>query len=467
MSAIEPAEVNQITAVEPLVTPSLLRRALQATGIDRAIGYTILARGWASIAGLVSVALIARTFSRAEQGYYYTFGSLVALQIIFELGFSVVILQLASHEVAHLKIDPSGLIVGEARPHRRLASVLQKAVVWYGAAGLLMLAVLLPVGWHFFATSPGAGTVAWRAPWTCVVLASCLTFQIDPIFSFLEGCGMVKRIAMMRWQQAVAGSLLSWGIMLLHHGLFSPALVIGAQAGVGFYFLFRNRRLLLGLLRHNAGEDAIVWGTEVWPFQWRIAISYGCGFIIFQLFNPALLRFYGPVVAGQMGMSLSITNSLAAVGMSWLSTKAAPFGSLIARREFVELDRLFMRSVVQSLVLLVCGSLVIWTVDVELVRMGVPFAKRLLAPLPFGLLLLNMCGNQVSSSIGIYLRAHKQEKLLITSILGAVVIGISTVTLGRWYGAIGMTTGQLGATLVIGIGISGYIFQKYRRIWHA
>ena len=36
--------------------------------------------------------------------FYYTFGSLVAVQIIFELGFSFVILQLASHERASLSI---------------------------------------------------------------------------------------------------------------------------------------------------------------------------------------------------------------------------------------------------------------------------------------------------------------------------------------------------------------------------
>ena len=73
-------------------------------GIDRAIGFTILARGWASVAGLVTVALIARFLSPSEQGYYYTFGSLIALQIVFELGFSFVILQMASHERAHLAI---------------------------------------------------------------------------------------------------------------------------------------------------------------------------------------------------------------------------------------------------------------------------------------------------------------------------------------------------------------------------
>jgi len=71
-------------------------------GLDRAVGFTVLARFWGSAAGLVTVLLIARFLTPAEQGYYYTFGSPVAIQMIFELGFSFVILQMASHERARL-----------------------------------------------------------------------------------------------------------------------------------------------------------------------------------------------------------------------------------------------------------------------------------------------------------------------------------------------------------------------------
>src|SRR5277367_3634937 len=119
-------------------------------GLDRAIAFTVLARVWSSAAGLVTVALIARFLSPAEQGYYYTFGSLVALQIVFELGFSFVILQMASHERAHLSISSDYEITGDPIAHARLASVIQKSARWYSIAAVLMAAFLIPVGWHFF-----------------------------------------------------------------------------------------------------------------------------------------------------------------------------------------------------------------------------------------------------------------------------------------------------------------------------
>src|ERR1700677_1222859 len=138
----------------------------EVLGLDRAVGFTVLARFWSSAAGLVTVALIARFLSPAEQGYYYTFGSLIALQIVFELGFSFVILQMASHERAHLTFSAGGLIAGDPIAHARLASVLQKTVRWYTSAAVLLGVFLLTAGSYFFSAHPHAGeNISWHFPW--------------------------------------------------------------------------------------------------------------------------------------------------------------------------------------------------------------------------------------------------------------------------------------------------------------
>ncbi len=457
----------------PLPSPGgwrggLLGRMAHAIGIDRAIAYTVLARGWSGIAGLITVALIARKLSPAEQGYYYTFGSLVALQIVFELGFSVVILQLATHEAAHLTIDAYDQISGPDAAHSRLASILRKALKWYTVAAVLMACFLVPAGWHFFASNPDVHSpVAWQLPWICVVLASSITFQIDPIFSFMEGCGFVARVARTRLAQSMTGGLLAWSALMLHHGLFAPALLIAGQALAGIVWLASRRRLLFHLLRHPVGQHAIDWWTEVWPFQWRIAVSYACGFFIFQLFNPVLFKYWGPAAAGRMGMSMNLSNAVASVAVAWINTKAAPFGAMIARKEYGLLDRLFFRSVRQSLSLAVLGALVVWTGVVLLNLHHLPFAQRVLPPLPLAFLLICMVMNQVVNSWALYLRAHKQEKFLLPSVVSAICLTMSTYFLGRRYGALGMTSGQLAIGMVLGLGWGGFIFFHYRRLWHA
>jgi hypothetical protein len=468
-----PATGNRPKLVAPASgsadTPSrsVLQRLQHALGIDRAIAFTVLARIWSSSAGLVTVLLIARFLTRAEQGYYYTFSSLVALQIVFELGFSFVILQMASHERAHLSISPHLEISGDPVAHRRLASVFQKSVRWYSAAAILLALFLLAAGsWFFSAHHQGADAVAWRVPWYANAIAATVTFQLDPILSFLEGCGFIANVARLRFWQAGVGSLLAWSALILHHGLFAPAMMIVGTASTAIVWLFGKRRLLLGLLRFDPGRDRIHWWREVWPFQWRIAVSWLCGYFIYQLFNPVLFAYRGAVAAGQMGMSLSLANALQAVAISWLNTKAAPFGSLVARRQFSELDHRFFRALWQSIFVFFAGSIVIVAAVVFLNWKNMHFADRLLNPACIAGLLLATAVNVVVFGEALYLRAHKQEKFLLNSILGALLVSPSAYFLGRFYGAQGIVAGNLAIALLMGLPLGTYVFLKYRRLWH-
>jgi hypothetical protein len=462
------AEVTVLSTPAP-ISHTRLHRFAHLLGLDSAIVFTVLARGWSSLAGLVTLVLIAHFLSPAEQGYYYTFYPLVNLQIIFELGFSVVILQTASHEAAHLTIHPDGLITGPRVHVARLASTLAKAVRWYSLAAVILLAVLLPAGASFFSRhgTPGQ-TVHWLGPWIVAAVATTFTFQIDPIFSFLEGCGYVPQIARARLAQAVTGSLLGWLALRLHHGLFAPGCMIGGQALAGFAFLVTRRRLLQLLLRMKiVPEERVSWGTDIWPFQWRMAISWVCGYFTFQLFTPVLFAHAGAVEAGRMGMSLNIAGALSSIALAWMNTKAAPFGQMIARRQFSELDHSFRRALTQSTAINLFGAAFVFVAALVLAAHRIPLAARLLAPLPFAMLLAGSIGNNIVSAEAMYLRAHKQEKFMLNSILGALYTAPMVWLLGANFGSLGIAAGYLAGTLVIGLGFGTYTFQKYRRQWHA
>jgi hypothetical protein len=464
---LEPGQSLAQTGVRGNAPTSIARWLQHTLGIDRAIAFTVLARVWSSGAGLVTVLLIARFLTRAEQGYYYTFSSLVALQIVFELGFSFVILQMASHERAHLAISPNLDISGDPVAHRRLASVIQKSVRWYSAAAVLLAIFLLSAGSWFFSTHhQGADAVAWRIPWYANAIAATITFQFDPILSFLEGCGFVANVARLRFLQAAIGSALAWAALVMHHGLFAPAMMIVGTASTAAVWLFGKRKLLLGLLRFEPGADRIHWWKEVWPFQWRIAVSWLCGYFIYQLFNPVLFAYRGAVAAGQMGMSLSLANALQAVAISWLNTKAAPFGGLVANRQFSELDHRFFRALWQSVSVFAAASAVVIAGVVYLNLKHLRFADRLLSPVSVAGLLLATAVNVIVFGEALYLRAHKQEKFLLNSVLGAMLVAPSAYFLGRLYGAEGIVAGNVAIAFLMGLPLGTYVFLKYRRIWH-
>lgn len=436
------------------------------TGIDRAVGFTVLARGWSSFAGLITLVLISRHLSLAEQGYYYAFYSLVALQIVFELGFSTVVLQMAAHEAAHLRFSASGEISGDTVLQQRLASVLQRSMRWYGIAGRLMLAILLPAGILFFQANPQPGVpVHWLLPWCFAVLASTLTFQIDPLFSFLEGCGYVPQVARTRLWQIFFGSLLAWTALITGHGLFAPAMMVLGQALAGFGWLATRVSFLMPLIKLPCRENRIHW-NEIWPFQWRIAVSWICGYFIFSLFNPVMFKYWGAAAAGQMGMSLAIANGISSITIGWINTKAAPFGQMIARKQYAQLDQIFLRTLIQAVCLCAFGCAIVFLANVYLYYHHFPFAKRLLPPLPFGLLLCTPVITQIVASEALYLRAHKQEKFLWNSVIGAACITISSIYLGKHYGALGINAGYLVIALTIGLGGGTWTFMKYRRLWH-
>jgi hypothetical protein len=435
-------------------------------GLDRAIAFTVLGRVVQGLGSVGSVLLIVHFLSAAEQGYYYALWSLVALQAVFELGFSFVILQVAAHERAHLEFHPDGSITGSETAHFRLASLLQRAVRWYSIAAVLMGIVLMVGGTRFFSLhqQPQAPNI-WIVPLRVTVLACAITFSIGPVLSFLEGCGQVAQVARMRFFQSTVSVGLSWTALLTHHGLFSPAMVLLGQGFVASLLLLSRRKLLIPLLRMRVAKMGISWRREVWPFQWKIAISWLCDYFIFQLFTPVLFAFRGPEEAGKMGLSMSVVLQLSAMMLAWMTTKAAPFGSLIAKKDTPELDRMFFRSLRQSISLFV-GAAALVMMGVLAAPYIVPRISRRIEDWPiFLLLLLTALSSHVVQSEAIYLRAHKCEPFLVQSVVIALCTAASVVVFAKTSGALGVSIAYFLVLGVAGVISATAIFRSKRSQW--
>jgi hypothetical protein len=433
-------------------------------GIDGAVALTFLARAMNIIGSTGTVMLIARFLSKVEQGYYYTLLSLVSMQVVFELGFSFVILQMAAHDSSRVVMSADGQVSGDPVAHGRLASILRLCVRWYTLAAVLMAALLTTSGLYFFSrhSVSGAG-VYWVGPWFTAVLFSSVSLWFLPFTSFLEGCGHIRAVAGLRLQQAMLGSASAWAGMMLHHGLYSPALVIAAQVFTAAYFLNKHRRLLLGLLRHASGDQRVAWSREVWPFQWRIAVSWTCTSFTSQLFIPILFACRGPGEAGQMGMSLSITGYMANLVLPWMTTKAPLFGRMIARKQFLELDTLFLRTLAQAMgvfTLAVCAA----CGGVGLLSVMFPrFAVRMVPMHLFAMLVVASGANCVIQSLATLLRSFKREPFLGQSLAASAITLTMVALTARTWGNAGVAASYGAATAVIALPIALLVFGRARR----
>ena len=445
---------------------SLLKKFLRFMGVDHAIVYTLAGRGWGLFSGIVMLLLVVRYLTPDEQGYYYTFASVLAMQIFFELGMSVVVMQFASHEMAHLTWSEAGTVEGDANAKSRLHSLFLLVTKWYGVIAALLIVVILPVGWIFFSTNHPHAGVNWQSAWVWLVLAAAVNIFIMPLLALLEGCGRVTEVARLRMFQNMIGSLLAWAVLAGGGGLLAmPAMSTGLALTV-LVWLFRTKRVFFkSLFVHRVAGDGIKWRTEIWPFQWKIALSWLSGYFIFQLFTPILFAYRGAVEAGQMGMSIAIANALMSIAMAWMNTKVPGFGGLVAKRDYINLDRVFALTLSRSLGVMVVGGGVLCVINYVIHLKHIQFVERILDPLPFTFLMLATTLNYVTYAQAAYLRAHKEEPFLLISLISAALIGVLTFTLGREYGATGIMSGYLAVCGFVGLAWGSVIFLSKRREW--
>lgn len=444
-------------------TVALWRRILALTGIDAAIGWSTVSQFWSILLGPLTLALIAWRLTPDQQGYYFTFSAIAALQMVFELGLASVLQQCVSHERAFLEWQPDGTLGGSEHHERRLATLVQTALRWYAVAGSLFAVALLAGGTWFLATSRQS-VGGWEGPWIIVAIMTALAFVITPALAILEGCGLMSDVARLRAGQTLVSDFAGWGVLLIGGGLWAPA---AATTATMLYALYRIRTTWRHLFARWTAmtPGGLSWREEVWPFQWRTAVSWVSGYALLQCFTPILFRTSGPAAAGRMGMTMTMLSMMLTLSMAWLWTKRPTFGMHVARREFAELDALFLPAYIRSIVLMVLGCLGVIAGAWLLGAIGHPWRARILEPAPLVMLAAALCCVHLHWSQSTYLRAHKREAMFVIRLSSAVLSVAAGAVLAPRYGATGMMAGFLGVTFVMLACAGSVQFFRTRRAW--
>jgi O-antigen/teichoic acid export membrane protein len=450
----------------------LIKSISRKIGIDGAIAYTILARVTQAGGGVFTLVFVAQYLTKVEQGYYYTFGSILAIQVFFELGLSNIITQFVAHENANLIWKDRISFTGPKESSSRLASLLRFTVRWFGVIAVLLFFGLLIAGYFFFGIFGKSDVyVKWQIPWVILSITTSLSLMVSPILAFFEGLGRVKEVARIRMIQQIAQLSLVLLFFSLGFKLFSaPIAAIASFTIVPLWILLGSKIKLIQFLWGKIGEWKVNYRLEIFPFQWKIALSWISGYFIFQLFNPVLFATEGAVVAGQMGMTLSILNAILTLASSWMSTKVPVFAGLIAQKDYKKLDYLFNKTLLHSTFLNAFGLIVFFTLifvlryfDIKIG--GKNFADRFLSFFPMFFMMIPVLLNHIIGSWAMYLRCHKKEPMLTQSLVLGVLCSLSTIIFGKYFGVIGMTLGYMILMLISFIW-TYFIFRTKKKEWH-
>ena len=445
----------------------LINRLLNTLGIDGAILYTSSARIIQAGGSIITLLLIAKFLSKEEQGFYYTFTSVLAIQIFFELGLSGILTQFVAHEMAHIELE-NNIFKGEQKYISRLASIIHFSAKWYFIfALLLIIALILGGGIFFYKNTQGVEHIQWQVPWLMVSIFGGLNLLISPIMAILQGMHKVKEIAKLTFIQQIIVMIVSWISLILGAKLYLVAinLMMNFFILLILYGLSGYLKLLYNLLKYKVIEKINYW-KEIFPYQWKIALSWASGYFIFQALNPIVFSFYGAVVAGKLGMTITILNGILALVISWTSTKIPLWSSYIAKREYDELDKSVIYTIKKSTLVAFLGISGAIILIGGLQYFNLNLGNRFLPIELAFILLMTIPINNVINIWSASLRSFKKEPFLFV----ALMVGLFSITevyiTAKFFSLTILIVGYFLVFALVSLPLNLYVYNKKKKEYY-
>jgi hypothetical protein len=416
-------------------------------------------RAWQALAGVTTLAFVAHFLSPVEQGYFYTLASIAALYMLLDMGLSTVLVQFAAREFIGLSWGEHGEVKG-ADPARFL-TLVRLSLRWYCLAAVIFL-MAYPAGVAFLSSGSNALGYDWRGPWALLVFATAAGFAFLPALALSEGSGCVAEVYAVRLVQGLLGAVAAWLTLYMGGGLYAVVMVPAASAIVAAAWFFVRRRRLLVQVREIKTSN-FHWGAEVWPLQWRIGLSWLAGYALVLMHVPLLFRTQGSVVAGQMGVTMTVVNMMSMVALSWMTASTPSMAQSVSVRNWKHLDQIYWKAFSWSCYTFFMGACIL--VVVRFLLDWTSYGGRFLPLGEMVGLLIAMGGYHVSGLFAAYLRAHLREPFLLLSILCAFVTASMSIWVAPEWGATGIIAVLIVVNLMLLLPITIVLWIILRKKW--
>lgn len=411
---------------------SLWSRITRWTAIDAHVLATLVLRLWSLTAGAITVLLIPLCLSAREQGYYFTFASVLALQIFFDLGFNQVLVQFVGKHMSALKWQ-GGFLVGDSITLQRLGLLVKGVTSAYRYLALAFALSVGGLGAYFFDRFDQTPPSGWLISWLLLTLATAGNLYMSPQLAMAEGTGQVQQVARIRTIQSVVGYSLAWIGLGLGWGLMAIPFIAAVNLAGTIYWAHARGRFLNTLVQSLPEpclpEAKIRWREDILPFQWRMAISWMSGYLIFQLFNPMLFAHHGPIDAGRVGLALALFNAVVTLAMSWINAKSPVFAQLLGNGQQAQARELFKKqfaiSSAANFALCLTLPALAWFGN----TWHMPLVDRMPTMSVLACLAAVTISNQIVFGLAVYMRAHGREPLVWPSLVtGMATLGAVALT---------------------------------------
>jgi hypothetical protein len=285
---------------------------------------------------------------------------------------------------------------------------------------------------------------------------------VTPFLSILEGTGQIGRVYALRLSLAVCGSIACWATLADGGGLWATVMVPAATLLIPLVWLVRYRRGLLRIASHSAGHG-FGWRHEVWPLQWRLGVNLLCGYLLTQINIPILFHTQGAVIAGQLGLSLAIVNTLGLVAQSWITRRVPLMARAAAMRDWHTLDHMFKRDFAMSSAIFL--TMAIGVVAADLIFADTKYARRVLPFWQLAGLLVFVFSNQLIGVLAAHLRSFRREPFMAALATSTILTLPLIVWAAAHYSSAGLVTVLASVNLLLNLPIAFFIWYRCNRAW--
>ena len=371
---------------------------------------------------LILIFSISYKFSAVELGYYYVLNSYAGMSIFFELGMSAVIMQNAAHESAKFSKEDMYLDVEGAKS--KISSLFYFICKWQVIASLLFLIIIYSSSFYFFDVKQVYQNtqINWQKPLMILLLSISMSIIMNGIYSFLEGCLFIYEISIVRIIQNLSFIALFVIFIFSDLGLLAYGLAQLSSILVAIIFLYNQKvfQVLKSLVKTKTDNRDFNWMRDIFPLQWRVALSSISGYFIFQVADLFAFKYQGPILSGQLGFTMSLINGIFIVSNAWTASRSPLYSNLVANNKIHELQILFRKTLISSLGtfgFLAISFLVFKIIIIDYFKLI--FSGRLLDNFGTVCIFLYSICNVIISAVAAYCRSNKEEPFLAPSVFGA------------------------------------------------
>jgi len=389
----------------------------------RGVKWSLLTSISNAVLGVAVAGFILAKLDPITQGYYYTFSSLMIVTILFEMGITTCIVQFLSHEFARLKFARNGFVVGPIGHKKRFLHIAKMSMKWFGGAGCVFFFSTIIGGLVFFNGNVDLSVSEWRTPWILLCFGTALSFPVNSLIAVTNGANLIDWTSKIRFFQNFVRAVTLILFLYLDFGLISLGLATLTGHIVALILAMGQLKLAVQIFRFRE-TDCVSWFKEIFPMQWRLAVSWLSGYLIYSTFIPILFKFIGPVEAGRFGLTWSIIQTVSSLGQAFVLPLAPEFGRLLSLAQFSLLRSVWRSAAIQGALIIVlagfglCGTLYavrIWDSSLADRFLPVHYVFALSAA---------MFLNQITFSITVLVRAERREPFMWQSVAaGVFVIG--------------------------------------------